>query len=137
MHADVLDGSEGGLAGPRAHVGAAADASRGQAWIHMMTNSLGGPGRTAHRFTGAGCHAGAMRVVEIDQAAREVREHCAPFALPRVVTSGNFASPVILLASLLGDLPAARLHALNAQPSPASPPPADSPPRRREGGAGR
>ena len=52
----------------------------GQSWIHMMTNSLGGPGRMAHRFTAAGCHAGPMadrmRVVEVDQAVREVREHC-------------------------------------------------------------
>ena len=53
----------------------------GQSWIHMMTNSLGGPGRMAHRFTAAGCHAGPMadhmRVVEVDQAVRAVREHCA------------------------------------------------------------
>ncbi|MCP3423677.1 acetyl-CoA hydrolase/transferase family protein [Nocardioides pinisoli] len=33
-----------------------------------------------------------------------------------MVTSGNFASPITLLGPLLAELPAARLHALNAQP---------------------
>ncbi|WP_235529416.1 acetyl-CoA hydrolase/transferase family protein [Nocardioides sp. Soil774] len=33
-----------------------------------------------------------------------------------MVTSGNFASPVALLAPVLAELPAALLHALNAQP---------------------
>ncbi len=57
-----------------------------------------------------------MRVVEIDQAVRAVREHCGPLHHPpRVITSGNFASPVSLLAPILAELPAARLHALNAQ----------------------
>jgi acyl-CoA hydrolase len=57
-----------------------------------------------------------MRVVEIDQAVRAVREHCGALAHdPRVVTSGNFASPVALLGPVLAELPAARLHALNAQ----------------------
>ena len=91
----------------------------GQSWIHMMTNSLGGPGRMAHRIAAAGCHAGPMahrmRVVEVDQAVREVREHCDSLDRPRVVTSGNFAAPVTLLGPLLAELPAARLHALNAQ----------------------
>lgn len=86
----------------------------------MMTNSLGGPGRTAQRFSAPCCHAGGMadrmRVVEVEQAVREVREHCASLVRPRVVTSGNFASPVTLLGPLLAELPAARLHALNAQP---------------------
>ncbi|KRE96053.1 hypothetical protein ASG76_03115 [Nocardioides sp. Soil774] len=58
-----------------------------------------------------------MRVVEIDQAVRAVREHCERLDHPpRVVTSGNFASPVALLAPVLAELPAALLHALNAQP---------------------
>ncbi len=57
-----------------------------------------------------------MRVVDLDQAVRSVREHCGPLAaVPRVVTSGNFAMPVTLLGALLGELPTARLHALNAQ----------------------
>ncbi len=57
-----------------------------------------------------------MRVVELDQAVRAVREHCGPLHHPpRVVTSGNFASPVALLGPILAELPAARLHALNAQ----------------------
>jgi acyl-CoA hydrolase len=81
----------------------------------MMTKSLRGSGRTAHRFLAAGWHAGPMRVVEIDQAVREVREHCASPQGPRVVTSGNFASPVALLGPLLAELATARLHALNAQ----------------------
>ena len=58
-----------------------------------------------------------MRVVEIDQAVRAVREHCEPLGhQPRLVTSGNFASPVALLAPVLAELPEALLHALNAQP---------------------
>ncbi|RYC05250.1 acetyl-CoA hydrolase [Nocardioides zhouii] len=58
-----------------------------------------------------------MRVVELEQGVREVREHCGALDHdPRVVTSGNFASPVALLGPLLTELPAARLHALNAQP---------------------
>jgi acyl-CoA hydrolase len=58
-----------------------------------------------------------MRIVEIDQAVRAVREHCEPLGHPpRVVTSGNFASPVTLLGPVLAELPEARLHALNAQP---------------------
>ena len=57
-----------------------------------------------------------MRVVEIDQAVREVREHCASLPHPpRVVTSGNFATPVVVLGPVLAELPEARLHALNAQ----------------------
>ena len=60
-----------------------------------------------------------MRVVELDQAVRSARVHCEGLdtgVTPRVVTSGNFASPVTLLGPLLAELPAARLHALNAQP---------------------
>jgi acyl-CoA hydrolase len=57
-----------------------------------------------------------MRVVELDQAVRTVREHCGSLHHPpRVVTSGNFASPLALLGPILAELPAARLHALNAQ----------------------
>ena len=58
-----------------------------------------------------------MRVVEIDHVVRAVREHCGSLHHPpRIVTSGNFASPVALLGPMLAELPAARLHALNAQP---------------------
>jgi acyl-CoA hydrolase len=60
-----------------------------------------------------------MHVVDLDQAVRTVHAHCgrlAPGTVPRVVTSGNFASPVALLGPLLAELPTARLHALNAQP---------------------
>ena len=58
-----------------------------------------------------------MRVVEIDQAVHEVRDHCGSLpGTPRVVTSGNFASPVPLLEPILAELASARLHALNAQP---------------------
>ena len=57
-----------------------------------------------------------MQLVEIDQAVRAVREHCGGLeGPPRVVISGNFASPVALLGPLLAELPAVRLHALNAQ----------------------
>ncbi len=57
-----------------------------------------------------------MRVVDLDQAVRTVRERCGSLHHPpRVVTSGNFASPVALLGAILAELPAARLHALNAQ----------------------
>ena len=57
-----------------------------------------------------------MQVVELEQALRAVREHCEPLGrVPRVVTSGNFASPVTLLGPVLAELPEARLHALNAQ----------------------
>ena len=58
-----------------------------------------------------------MQLVGIDQAVRAVRDHCGGIdGTPRVVTSGNFASPVTLLAPLLAELPDVRLHALNAQP---------------------
>jgi acyl-CoA hydrolase len=57
-----------------------------------------------------------MHVVELDQAVREVRAHCDSIgAAPRVVISGNFASPVTILGPLLAELPDVRLHALNAQ----------------------
>ena len=85
----------------------------------MMTISLVGPGRKAHWFTAPRWHAGHMHVVDLDQAVRTVHAHCArlaPEVVPRVVTSGNFASPVALLEPLFAQLPAARLHALNAQP---------------------
>ena len=57
-----------------------------------------------------------MRTVELDQAVREVRDHCAG-TTPRIVASGNFASPVELLGPVLAELPASRLHVLNAQPN--------------------
>ena len=59
-----------------------------------------------------------MRVVDLDQAVRSVAEHCAGLEaghVPRVVTSGNFASPATVLGPVLAELPAARLHVLNAQ----------------------
>ncbi len=54
-----------------------------------------------------------MRVHSIEAVAREVRDRGV--ACPRIVTSGNFASPVALLEAILAELPVARLHALNAQ----------------------
>jgi len=55
-----------------------------------------------------------MRIESIERAAREVRDLGLP--QPRIVTSGNFASPLALLGAILSELPEARLHALNAQP---------------------
>ncbi|WP_210503935.1 acetyl-CoA hydrolase/transferase family protein [Nocardioides xinjiangensis] len=58
-----------------------------------------------------------MHVVDLEQAVHTVGDHCGSVeGVPRVVTSGNFASPVALLGPLLAQLPTARLHALNAQP---------------------
>ncbi|WP_210652032.1 acetyl-CoA hydrolase/transferase family protein [Nocardioides sp. SYSU D00065] len=58
-----------------------------------------------------------MRVVDLERAVRTVRDHCGGVeGVPRVVASGNFASPVALLHALLAELPSVRLHALNAQP---------------------
>lgn len=58
-----------------------------------------------------------MQIVDLDRAVAAVRAHCGTLGgTPRVVTSGNFASPVALLGPLLSEVPAARLHALNAQP---------------------
>ena len=54
-----------------------------------------------------------MRILSIETMAREVRD--LGIARPRIVTSGNFASPVALLGVILAELPEARLHALNAQ----------------------
>ncbi len=57
-----------------------------------------------------------MLVVDLDHAVRAVHRHCASLDhVPRVVTSGNFASPVELLGPVLAELPEVRLHALNAQ----------------------
>ena len=100
--------------------GAAADAGRGQSWIHMMTNSLGGAGRKSHRITAPRWQADPMHVVDLDQAVRTVRAHCArltPGTVPRVVTSGNFASPVALL-DLVGRQPAAVRRAIAQDPRP-------------------
>jgi acyl-CoA hydrolase len=55
-----------------------------------------------------------MRIESIEGAARAVRALGLP--QPRIVTSGNFASPVTVLTAILAELPQARLHALNAQP---------------------
>lgn len=58
-----------------------------------------------------------MRVVDLARAAAAVRDHCEDVdGVPRIVTSGNFASPVAVLAALLPELAEVRLHALNAQP---------------------
>ena len=60
-----------------------------------------------HPITGVagGWHAGPMHVVDLDQAVRSVRAHCDAIGnAPRVVTSGNFASPVTLLGPLLAEL---------------------------------
>ncbi len=59
-----------------------------------------------------------MRVVDIARAVEAVRAHCESLGrVPRLATSGNFASPVTLLEPVLAELPAVRLHALNAQTS--------------------
>ena len=57
-----------------------------------------------------------MRIESVEGAARAVR--ALGLAEPRIVTSGNFAAPATLLAAILAELPAARLHALNAQREP-------------------
>jgi acyl-CoA hydrolase len=54
-----------------------------------------------------------MRIESVETVARAVAALGLP--RPRIVTSGNFASPVTLLAAVLAELPQARLHALNAQ----------------------
>ncbi len=54
-----------------------------------------------------------MRTESIEGAARAVS--ALGLLQPRIVTSGNFASPVTVLAAVLAELPQARLHALNAQ----------------------
>jgi acyl-CoA hydrolase len=56
-----------------------------------------------------------MRTVEIETAVQAVDD--LGLAEPRVVTSGNFATPVELLAPVLAVLPRLRLHQLNAQPT--------------------
>lgn len=55
-----------------------------------------------------------MQSMTLDQAASLVEARGA--AEPRVVASGNFATPVPLVESVLARLPRARLHLLNAQP---------------------
>jgi acyl-CoA hydrolase len=54
-----------------------------------------------------------MRIVGIEEAVRTVRD--LGIERPRVVISGNFASPVELLGPMLAELPEVTLHALNAQ----------------------
>lgn len=54
-----------------------------------------------------------MRVVTVEKL-KSVLDHVGPN--PRVVASGNFASPHILLAAVDAALPEFRLHMLNAQP---------------------
>ena len=94
----------------------------GQSWIHMMALTLGGRVRDFHRYPPAppGWHPWCVHVVPLDQAVRRVLDHCSRVApgaaAPRIVASGNFASPVTLLAALLPALSDVRLHALNAQP---------------------
>jgi acyl-CoA hydrolase len=57
-----------------------------------------------------------MRIESVEGAARAVVALGLP--QPRIVTSGNFASPVTLLSAMLAELPSARLHTLNAQREP-------------------
>lgn len=54
-----------------------------------------------------------MRVVTVEKL-KSILDHVGPN--PRVVASGNFASPHILLAAVDAALPEFRLHMLNAQP---------------------
>lgn len=54
-----------------------------------------------------------MRVVDLDQLGPSLPDLGAQ---PRVVVSGNFATPLVVLGELDRWLPSYRLHALNAQP---------------------
>lgn len=54
-----------------------------------------------------------MRIVALEEAVRAVRD--LPVESPRIVISGNFASPSQVLEPMLAQLSQARLHALNAQ----------------------
>jgi acyl-CoA hydrolase len=56
-----------------------------------------------------------MRVVELDEAVRLAEAVQAVGTEPRVVTSGNFATPLPLLEAIAAELPAFRLHLLNPQ----------------------
>lgn len=56
-----------------------------------------------------------MRVVELEEAVRLAEAVQAVGAEPRVVTSGNFATPLPLLEAIAARLPGFRLHMLNAQ----------------------
>ena len=65
-----------------------------------------------------------MRVVELEEAVRLAEAVQAVGAEPRVVTSGNFATPLPLLEAIAARLPGFRLHMLNAQRGlPLHPPP--------------
>jgi acyl-CoA hydrolase len=57
-----------------------------------------------------------MRIESVEGVTRAVLALGLP--RPRIVTSGNFASPVTLLSAMLAELPSARLHTLNAQREP-------------------
>lgn len=67
----------------------------------------------AWHSTGEGWQGGPMRIVAVEEAVRTIRN--LGVSTPRIVISGNFASPVDLLAPVLDELPQARLHALNPQ----------------------
>ncbi|TQJ49167.1 acetyl-CoA hydrolase/transferase C-terminal domain-containing protein [Phycicoccus sp. SLBN-51] len=56
-----------------------------------------------------------MRVVELEEAVRLAEAVQAVGSEPRVVTSGNFATPLPLLEAIAAELPAFRLHLLNPQ----------------------
>lgn len=56
-----------------------------------------------------------MRVVELEEAVRLAAAVQSTAPQPRVVTSGNFASPLPLLEAIAAALPSFRLHLLNAQ----------------------
>jgi acyl-CoA hydrolase len=55
-----------------------------------------------------------MRVVSLEEAVRTVRD--LGHREPRVVCSGNFATPRTTVNAVLAELPRVRLHQLNAQP---------------------
>lgn len=57
-----------------------------------------------------------MRIVPLAELASLVQQATAASPQPRIVTSGNFASPVETLQALVGQLESCRLHALNPQP---------------------
>lgn len=57
-----------------------------------------------------------MRIVPLAELASLVQQATAASPQPRIVTSGNFASPIETLQALVGQLESCRLHALNPQP---------------------
>jgi acyl-CoA hydrolase len=57
-----------------------------------------------------------MRAVRLEDVGGLVAGHAGPDGVPRVVASGNFATPLTLLGAVDAALPRYRLNLLNAQP---------------------